>query len=513
MLNFQQSLGIEFRGHKLRLVHLGKTIGGFKLLNYQQITLPTDDVSNEEYQQAAVAQLKEFIERHKLKLNEVVLGLPPGEVASRLISLPAVEREDLARILEYEVECHLPFTSHEVYLDFQITEKGGDAQKLLLLAARKDRVDQYLALLTQAELNCSAIDFTSLAITNLLHASGMIGNGNKGLSPPSCLLIEVGQAVVEFSLIKGGKLVMARSRPITELGSLIPPKPEPECSPDEVPEISSEVQAGRLVQKIIREIDCWQKSSAGGVDVDEPWVEQVFVMTEKDIGEHICQQLEQQLNIKALIPDNWSIIKPAIDKTDISIELAAGMGLALRGINAYPEAINFLPAMQRRQLKKGGQFVTIGLAALIAVLLMANLVGFFLKDKLALSRLQKQMQALEPQLKVVGELEGQYKALRSQMDSLRSIKPRAITILDVLKEITLKLPSDAWLEQMNMEGNVVEISGRAGSASSLIPLLEGSPLFENVKFAATITSREGEKEKFKIKMMLEGSASIKSPKS
>lgn len=511
MLNLHQSVGVEFRGHNLRLVHLAKTVGGFKLLHYQQATLPTDDISDADYQQAVVEQLKEFIEQHKIKLNEVVIGLPPNEVVLRQIELPLVEREDLSRILEYEVECHFPFTSHEVYIDFQITEKKENIQKLLLLAAKKERVDQYLALLAQAELNCLAVDFTSLAITNLLHANGIIGNGNNVLSPKDCLLIEVGQTVVEFSLVKQGKLAMVRSRPISELGSLIPLKPEPPCVPDDEIDTSIEVQTEKLAQRITREIDCWQKSLAG--KTSNSWVEQIFVMADPGTGEPICQRLENTLNIKASIPYNWSIIKSGIDTVNANIGLAAGMGLALRGINNYPEAINLLPVMQRRQPKKGGQFIVAGLAAFAAVLILTNLVGFFLKDRLTLSRIQQQMQLLEPQLKVVSELENEYKRLRLQMDSLRSIKPKEVTILDILKEITLKLPMDAWLERMDMKGNTVEISGRAASASSLIPLLEESSLFENVKFTAPITSREGEKEKFKIKIMLEGRTSKKSPNS
>ncbi len=502
---------MELRGHSLRLVHLGKTVGGFKLLHYQQATLPTDDIYDADYQQAVVAQLKGFIEQHKIKQHEVVIGLPPQEVALRQIELPLVARENLARILEYEVECHLPFTSHEVYFDFQITEKKENTQKLLLLAAKKDRVDQYLDLLAQAGLNCLAVDFTSLAITNLLHVNGMIASGNNVQSPKDCLLIEVGQKVVEFSLIRLGKLVMVRSRPISELGSLVPLKPEAPCVPDEVPEISAEVQTGKLAQRIIREIDCWQKSLAG--EAGKPWMEQIYVLADPVTGEHICQRLEETLNIEACMPDNWTIIKSGTATANANIEFAAGMGLALRGITDYPGAINLLPIMRRRQRKKGGQLVVVGLAALAAVLILTNVVGFFLKDRLALSRIQQQMQLLEPQLQVVSELEDEYKRLRVQMDALRSTKPKEVTVLDILKEITLKLPMDAWLERMDVKGNTVEIGGRADAASSLIPLLEESSLFENVKFTAPITSREGEKEKFKIKMTLEGRKNKKSPRS
>lgn len=496
MFNLQQSLGIEFKERSLRLVHLGKTLNGYRLLNHLQVTLPTEDISASDYQEAVVAQLEGFIKQHNIKLSEAVVGLPTSEIVLRHIEMPNVERAELSAMLEYEIESHLPFTSHELYFDFLVKEKKENVQSLLLLAARKDRVDQYLALVAQAGLKCIVVDFIPLAITNLLHINGVIGNANNGSAPKNCLLIEVGNRTVWFSQVKLGQLVMARSRSITELGITIPSEPEPEdCQVASPPE---------LAQKIAEEVDRWQKSQAD--EADQLELEHIFVLTGGDTGELICHQLEEQTHIKASTPTNWQVNKLGVDEAPPDIELAAGMALALRGMTDSPWEFNLLPLLQRQPPKKSGLIVTISLVGLAAILLIANMVGFFLKDRLALDKINQQTQQLEPQLMAIVKLENEYKQLQLQLDSLRSFNPKTVTTLDILKEITLKLPADAWLGKMEIKGNAIEINGWADSASSLIPLLEESSLFENVKFASTITRREGEKEKFKIKLTIEAKA-------
>jgi Tfp pilus assembly protein PilN len=49
-----------------------------------------------------------------------------------------------------------------------------------------------------------------------------------------------------------------------------------------------------------------------------------------------------------------------------------------------------------------------------------------------------------------------------------------------------------------MDKQGIEITGQAGAANQLIPLLEGSPLFTSVEFTAPVT-KAGDKEQFRIK--------------
>jgi general secretion pathway protein L len=76
------------------------------------------------------------------------------------------------------------------------------------------------------------------------------------------------------------------------------------------------------------------------------------------------------------------------------------------------------------------------------------------------------------------------------------------------------LPRTVWIWNLKHTGKEIEISGFADSASDLIPLLDKSPLFEKLEFLTPVTkermmmgSEAKEKERFKIKMRLEGKRS------
>jgi general secretion pathway protein L len=64
---------------------------------------------------------------------------------------------------------------------------------------------------------------------------------------------------------------------------------------------------------------------------------------------------------------------------------------------------------------------------------------------------------------------------------------QAPTVLAVVNELTLRLPDDTWLFELSLRDHEVQISGYSPAASSLIGLIESSPLFENARFRSPVT--------------------------
>jgi Tfp pilus assembly protein PilN len=75
-------------------------------------------------------------------------------------------------------------------------------------------------------------------------------------------------------------------------------------------------------------------------------------------------------------------------------------------------------------------------------------------------------------------------------------------VLDVMRELTEQIPESAWLREFRLSGDAVTLTGQADSASALIPLLEESPLFTDVKFLTTIRKDRDGKEVFRIGLTL-----------
>ena len=87
-------------------------------------------------------------------------------------------------------------------------------------------------------------------------------------------------------------------------------------------------------------------------------------------------------------------------------------------------------------------------------------------------------------------------------DTLRSvgnIKSRYVPRIEILRELSVKLPRSAWIKELNISKNNFEIGGIAKSATDLIPILEKAALFSNVGLSAPVINTEKGKRKFSFK--------------
>src|SRR5207247_1168989 len=76
--------------------------------------------------------------------------------------------------------------------------------------------------------------------------------------------------------------------------------------------------------------------------------------------------------------------------------------------------------------------------------------------------------------------------------------------LESLGELSRVLPNSTFLLSYAYQDGTMTISGLAQSASEIQKLLEGSPMFKNVEFAGGVTREASGKDRFTLKMVLEG---------
>jgi general secretion pathway protein L len=67
----------------------------------------------------------------------------------------------------------------------------------------------------------------------------------------------------------------------------------------------------------------------------------------------------------------------------------------------------------------------------------------------------------------------------------RLATPMAVAIL---AELTERIPDDTWLVQLRLSGDQLMLSGYSPAAAGLIPTLEASDFFANLRFSAPVTS-------------------------
>ena len=99
--------------------------------------------------------------------TEVVAALPEAHSFIKLIEIENTPN-DLADIIPTEIEKHFPLSIKEVFYDWQQIHKSSDSQNILIGAATKNIVNQYVNILASAKLSVLALENESLPICRAL---------------------------------------------------------------------------------------------------------------------------------------------------------------------------------------------------------------------------------------------------------------------------------------------------------------------------------------------------------
>jgi type IV pilus assembly protein PilM len=134
-------------------------------------------------------------------------------VIVKKVSLPTLSREELDEQIRWEAEQYIPFDVNEVNLDFQILdEEGVEGQMdVLLVAAKKDLIDDYVQVIGEAGLQPAVIDVAAFAVENAWQS-------NYDASPDETVaLVNIGAQVVNINVVTGG--IPTFTRDITTAGN------------------------------------------------------------------------------------------------------------------------------------------------------------------------------------------------------------------------------------------------------------------------------------------------------
>lgn len=90
---------------------------------------------------------KELFARHvigAITTKRVAIAVPVARCLTRAITLPKLNKKELAEAVQLEVEQYVPMPVAELYLDYTIVRETADNLELFVVAAPKKMVDSYL---------------------------------------------------------------------------------------------------------------------------------------------------------------------------------------------------------------------------------------------------------------------------------------------------------------------------------------------------------------------------------
>lgn len=123
-------------------------------------------------QEEVAAALRDAIRASGSRLRDVALALPGGAAIKKTLSLPSMlEEDELELQVEAEAGETLPFPRDEIGIDFAVAGPSPgqpDCVDVVLVAARRERIDERVALARAAGLRPLIVDVASHALMSAI---------------------------------------------------------------------------------------------------------------------------------------------------------------------------------------------------------------------------------------------------------------------------------------------------------------------------------------------------------
>lgn len=208
MARRRNALGLDIGSSSIKLVHLKENKKGIHLESFAMAPLPTEAIVDGALMNAnaVIETIRSLVEAQKLRLTEVAISVSGHPVIIKKISLPAMTPDELDESIKWEAEQYIPFDVNDVYLDYQILQSRPEQGQMdvLLVAAKRDVVDEYAGLVRDAGLNPVIVDVDALTIQNTFEV-------NYGYPPgESVVLIDVGASTININIISNGVTTFTR---------------------------------------------------------------------------------------------------------------------------------------------------------------------------------------------------------------------------------------------------------------------------------------------------------------
>jgi general secretion pathway protein L len=183
---------------------------------------------------------------------------------------------------------------------------------------------------------------------------------------------------------------------------------------------------------------------------------------------------------------------------DNALQRARSVGLAPYAVD-FASADETAPAIELMSLEPDPVKTTAGrlntvLATLLAASVAISAFGIYhVWDRQAQNDdLESRIATAKSRVEEVKRLNDENSALREQRERLakrKSDDPAVVLLIEALSRV---LPDTAYLEQLEIHERETRIVGKSADPTGLITLLEDTPEFEDVRFAAPTTREEGE---------------------
>ncbi|MGM0453221.1 MAG: type IV pilus biogenesis protein PilM [Thermodesulfobacteriota bacterium] len=204
-------IGLDIGSRTIKAAEAVPAKGGWALKTFGSIELAPGAIEEgvvKEHQVVADA-IRELFALYNIKHHNVAISIGGYSVIVKNITVQNMPEEQLYESLNFEAEQYIPFDINDVNLDFQVlgeADQNPNQMNVLLVAAKKDMVNDYVNLIEMAQLNLCIIDIDAFALQNIYEVNYEAGE----LAGENLALIDIGASKTSLNILKDRSSVFMR---------------------------------------------------------------------------------------------------------------------------------------------------------------------------------------------------------------------------------------------------------------------------------------------------------------
>jgi type IV pilus assembly protein PilM len=204
-------VGVDIGSSAIKVCQLKEGRKGLALVRAGFCVLPPQTIVDGHVMntQAIVSAIGRALEGAKIRQREVALSVSGQAVIIRKITVPLMTPTELDEQIQWEAEQHIPFDIKDVHVDYEVIRRRPESGQmdLLLVAAKREEVSDYLEVARQAKIKPLVLDIDAFTVQNLFEH-------NRGIPQDQTFaIINVGASLTSINIVSRGASAFTRDIP------------------------------------------------------------------------------------------------------------------------------------------------------------------------------------------------------------------------------------------------------------------------------------------------------------
>lgn len=202
-------VGLDIGSFAIKLVELTDRKGQYSLRSLGIEPLSPEAIVDGSIMDSSlvVEAIETLVKDHSPRAQGFATSLSGHSVIIKKIELPVMEPDELAESIQWEAEQYIPFDINDVRMDYVLLSDdpyASDSMEVLLVAVKREKVNDYTSVISQAGKHPALVDVDAFAIQNAYEI-------NYDIDPSRVIaLVNMGAGVTTINVLARGRTVFWR---------------------------------------------------------------------------------------------------------------------------------------------------------------------------------------------------------------------------------------------------------------------------------------------------------------